>query len=276
MAAFIRTGGNARYACAPLKALVKVPSSIDAAEAVAMVSTFTTAYQALKQIQHKGPVFSMLHKKVLVTNAMDGPAQAIIQLCTKARATVYATGPIHRHTYIQNILGAHPLPETGWLTPAIEGSMDYVFDGLCEDGLETPHKALKNESGELVCFGHTALLREQSIGLLGAPISAHVNRLWCRTYANAKRIDIWESYCNDPETYKVRSYCWGWLCISSALANTQKNLCSLLHLLKWDKIKPQISKRVGLEGVAVAQTKLENGELRGTVVCLPWKGKASA
>ena len=56
----------------------------------------------------------------------------------------------------------------------------------------------------------------------------------------------------------------------------QKNLKSLLHLLKWDKIKPHIAKRVGLEGVTAAQTKLESGELRGTVVCLPWKGKATA
>jgi D-arabinose 1-dehydrogenase-like Zn-dependent alcohol dehydrogenase len=51
----------------------------------------------------------------------------------------------------------------------------------------------------------------------------------------------------------------------------QKNLKSLCQLLKWNKIKPNITSRVGLSEVADAQTKLENGELHGTIVCLPWK-----
>jgi D-arabinose 1-dehydrogenase-like Zn-dependent alcohol dehydrogenase len=51
----------------------------------------------------------------------------------------------------------------------------------------------------------------------------------------------------------------------------QKNLKSLCQLLKWNKIKPNIVKRVSLAEVATAQTKLESGELSGIVVCLPWK-----
>jgi hypothetical protein len=33
-----------------------------------------------------------------------------------------------------------------------------------------------------------------------------VNKLWSQTKSKAKTIDIWESYKEDPETYKVRHY----------------------------------------------------------------------
>lgn len=204
VAALVRTGGNARYCCAHIDALVSVPTQgLDAAEAVALVSNYTTAYQALKRIRQEGSVFSMLGKRVLIVGGMDGPGQALIQMCSKARATVYATGPVHRHTYIHNILGAKALPEVGWLTSEVQASMDYVFDGVCEDGLEISHKALKEKTGELVCFGHTAMLREREMGILGAPASAYINKLRSQLYPHAD-LDIWQSYNNDPDTYKVR------------------------------------------------------------------------
>jgi D-arabinose 1-dehydrogenase-like Zn-dependent alcohol dehydrogenase len=52
----------------------------------------------------------------------------------------------------------------------------------------------------------------------------------------------------------------------------QKNLQALFQLLKMRKVKPHIAKRVGLDEVGLSHRKLENGNVRGTVVCLPWKG----
>lgn len=37
------------------------------------------------------------------------------------------------------------------------------------------------------------------------------------------------------------------------------------------KVKPQIAKRVALDEVGLSHRKLEQGQVRGTVVCLPWK-----
>lgn len=175
VAALVRTGGNARFISVHVDSLVKIPKNIDSAEAAAMVSTFITAYQTLKRITQKGPMFSLLGKRVLILGGMDGVGQALIQMCTKARAEIYAPGPHSRHAYLLNVLGAHPLPEDRdqWL-PLVEGQMDYVFDGMCEDGLETSYKALTKE-GELVCFGHMAMLKERQMGFLGAPMSAHVS-----------------------------------------------------------------------------------------------------
>jgi len=175
VAALVRTGGNARFLSVPASSLVKIPRSIDAAEAAAMVSIYTTAYQTLKRITQKGPMFSLLGNKVMIIGGMDAVGQALIQMCHKARAEIYATGPKHRHSYLRNILNVHPLPEDKdeWL-PMVRGRMDFVFDGVCEDGLESSRQALK-EKGEVVCFGHSSMLKELEMGIFGAPMMAHVS-----------------------------------------------------------------------------------------------------
>jgi NADPH:quinone reductase-like Zn-dependent oxidoreductase len=138
----------------------------------------------------------------LIIGGMDGVGQALIQMCNKARATIYATAPAHRHGYVNNVLGAAPYPEEKetWIR-MVEHKMDYVFDGVCEDGWETPFRALKDD-GELVCYGHAAMLKERSMGFLGAPMSAHMNKLWSQTKPRTNFVDIWESFQEDPETYK--------------------------------------------------------------------------
>jgi len=175
VAALVRTGGNARFLSVPASSLVKLPRQLDCAEAAAMVSIYTTAYQTLKRITQKSPMFSLLGSKVLIIGGMDAVGQALIQMCCKARAEIYATGPERKHSYIRNILGVHPLPENkeDWL-PKVKGEMDYVFDGVCEDGLESSSEALK-DGGEIVCYAHTSMLREREMGILGAPMSAHVS-----------------------------------------------------------------------------------------------------
>jgi NADPH:quinone reductase-like Zn-dependent oxidoreductase len=205
VAVLLRTGGNARFVSVPSRRLVKIPRNIDSAEAVALVTTFTTAYQTLKRITQKGPMFSLLGKRVLILGGMDGVGRALIQMCLKARAEIYAPCPRSCHTYMKNVLGAHPLPEDKdqWLA-LVETQMDYVFDGVCEDGLESSQKALTAE-GELVCFGHTSMLKESQMGLFGAPLTAHLNRMWSQTKSKVKVFDIWDSFNEDPDTYKVSS-----------------------------------------------------------------------
>ena len=46
---------------------------------------------------------------------------------------------------------------------------------------------------------------------------------------------------------------------------------SLFQLLKWDKLKPKIGRRIALSEIAKAHEKLENGSVRGVLVCMPWK-----
>lgn len=250
VAALVRSGGNARFVSVPASSLVKVPSNLDSAEVAALVSIYTTAYQALRKISNGGPMFSLEGKKILILGGMDGVGQALIQMCKKARATIYATAPTVRHIYIKSVLGVNPLPEADWLS-SVEGQLDYVFDGVCEDGTEKSFKALKPD-GEMVCYGHASMLKEREIGILGAPFSARMNQLYTQMSRRVHTVDIWESFQYDPVVYK-------------------QDLKSLCQLLKWNKLKPHIAKRVSLPEVAAAQTKLEKGDIRGTIVCFPWR-----
>ena len=61
------------------------------------------------------------------------------------------------------------------------------------------------------------------------------------------------------------------LTLTASLPSGQANLSSLLQLLKWKKLCPPIARRVSLPQVPVAHAKLEAGEVRGHVVCLPWR-----
>lgn len=198
VAALVRTGGNARYASVPEASLVRVPASVNAAEACCMVTVYSAAYQSLKMVVSEGPMFSLRGKKVLVIGGMSDIGQAVVQMCNKARADVYATAPSRRHAYVIGTLGALPLPEDSqdWL-PRVEGEMDVVFDGQCSDGLEAAKKAVK-KGGNVIWFGYSSMIKEE-MGLFGPPIKAHLNRLF-----SVKCVDIWDHFQTDPESYKVR------------------------------------------------------------------------
>jgi NADPH:quinone reductase-like Zn-dependent oxidoreductase len=250
IAAIVRSGGNARWISIPSSSLVKVPESLDSAEVAALVSIYTTAYQALRKITGSGPMFSLQGKKVLVLGGLDGVGQALIQLCKKARATVYVSAPKLRHVYLNTVLGVTPLLENDWLS-SVEGQIDYVFDGICENGTEKSFKALTPD-GELVCYGHASMLKEKEMGILGVPLTFRMNQFYSKFSSRVHTVDIWDNFVADPIVYK-------------------QDLTTLCQLLKWNKLKPHIAKRVALTEVAAAQAKLEQGDIRGTIVCFPWR-----
>jgi len=208
VAALIRTGGNARYAVIPSSSLVHVPKSIDAAEAVCMVSTYMTAYQALKMTldpEEKKGSKPFGGKKVLVVGGTGPVGQALVQLALKAGASeVYATGPKSRHRYMKMVMGAKPLlyKTEEWL-PEVKGQMDLVFDGACQDGYESSQAAL-GEKGKLVTVGMYAKLHAEEPGLFGAPLSAFLMDAKAAMFMpKTQSYEVWSSFKKDPETFKV-------------------------------------------------------------------------
>mmetsp|Transcript_9213 Transcript_9213/g.19127 ORF Transcript_9213/g.19127 Transcript_9213/m.19127 type:complete len:505 (-) Transcript_9213:1943-3457(-) len=245
----VRTGGNARFIAVQEEMIAPVPSGIDLSEALCVVSAYAPAYQAMKMVASRNAVFSLAGKRVLVVGSMDGTALAIIEMCRKAKARVFVTAPDSLQSYVQASLSVSPLPErsSDWL-PVVKESMDLVFDGTCEDGMAASLRAL-NKSGELVCYGRSSLLK-QKMGLLGAPLSAYFDGFLT---SRARFFDIWESCNREPETFR-------------------KNLQALFQLLKWKKIKPIVSKQIGLDEVGLSHHHIEQRKFRpGTIVCLPWK-----
>lgn len=203
VAGLMRSGGNARYAEIHQESLVSVPKSLDGAEAVCMVSVYTSAYQAINMATEDSSIYELEGKQILVVGGMDGVAQAIIQMCRKAKSTIYATAPDRRHAYVRSILGATPLPEKSEDWGAIaEDSMDVVFDGTGEGNLDASFAAL-SANGKLVCFGHSSLLKDE-MGWFGVPFERRVQRFQLENKPNAHLHDIWDTFRRYPELYKVR------------------------------------------------------------------------
>jgi NADPH:quinone reductase-like Zn-dependent oxidoreductase len=201
VAALVLFGGNARYVNVQSSSLVEVPRSCDAAETACMVSTYMTAYQALRLVTEDN--FSLDGKRILITGGLDAVGQALVQLCQRAGASeIYATAPTMRHKYVQGVLGVHPLsPEANeWPEAIVMGRMHAVFDGTCQ----APYDALTSD-GILVSLGESALMNQQSTpGLLGAPVSAYWARMRGNVMPNTKVYDLWDSFIADKNAFKVR------------------------------------------------------------------------
>ena len=220
VAGIVRSGGNARYVEISQDSLVPVPKNVDAAEAACMVTVYTAAYQAINLATKDSSVYDLEGKRVLVVGGMDGVGQAIIQMCRKAKANVFATAPDRRHAYVRSILNATPLPESDseWGAMA-KDSMDVVFDGICDGNMETSFGALK-ENGSLVCFGHSSFLHEE-MGWFGVPFDKRMQRFRLESKPNAQFHDIWDSFRRDPELFKV----W----IVTLRTVVPRNVCSKSH-----------------------------------------------
>lgn len=208
VAALVRVGGNARYISIAESSLVQVPRGLDSAEAACMVTTYMTAYQTIRKVTRN--TFSLDGKRVLVTGSTEPVGHALIQLCSRAGALeLYATAPKSHHRYVKG-LGASPLPPEPeeWL-PLVKGRMDVVFDGTCQDDLSSTCDAVRDDEctvGILVCLGMTNLLaRESSPGVFGAPLSAYIAQFKRHLIPNALVYDVWESYLQDRNSFKVRT-----------------------------------------------------------------------
>jgi NADPH2:quinone reductase len=79
-------GCCAQYVCAPHRKLVPVPAGLDAAEAVAVVLNYITAYQMLHRSVKARP-----GQRMLIHGASGGVGSAMLQLAKLAGVEMYGT-----------------------------------------------------------------------------------------------------------------------------------------------------------------------------------------
>jgi len=87
VAAMPISGAYAEFVCLPQRELVPVPSGLDAAEAVALVLNYITAYQML----HRSAKVRR-GQRVLIHGAAGGVGTALLQLGRLAALEMYGTG----------------------------------------------------------------------------------------------------------------------------------------------------------------------------------------
>jgi len=148
-------GCYAQYVCLPQRMLVPVPPGLHAAEAVAVVLNYITAYQML----HRS-VKAQAGQRMLM--ASGGVGSAMLQLAKLAGVEMYGTCSAQGAAVVRE-LGGIPIDyrnadfrnEIHRLTG---DGVDAVFDGIGGDNLWRSRDALR-EGGRVVTYGFQSKMR---------------------------------------------------------------------------------------------------------------------
>jgi len=242
-------GSNAAYRTLRANDLIRVPPSVDTAEAAALILSWTTAYQLLHRSAHveRG-------QRVLVHGGAGAVGQALIVLGRMAGLELWATAR-GEHAALIRELGATPIDyQREDFTRVLVGGFDVVFDGIGKDDYRHSFTALRR-GGLLCAYGYTAGVQPQRRLLSVLMWSARVY-LWRQVLSwlpGGKRLHVYSI-----NLMRARHPTW-----------FQEDLERLFVLLETRAIRPRVAERISFDEVAEAHRRLEAGSLQGKLVLCP-------
>jgi NADPH:quinone reductase-like Zn-dependent oxidoreductase len=238
-------GSDAAYRTLRADRLTLVPAGLDAAEAAALILSWTTAYQLL----HRSARVER-GQRVLVQGAAGAVGQALLVLGKLASLELWGTGRGQHAARIRE-LGATPIDYLREdCARVLPGGFDVVFDGIGEDGYRRSLEALR--PGGLLCFyGYSAGVQAQRrmptmLMWMGRPFLYR----WLRGGKRARAYSI--------NVMRARHPAW-----------FREDLERLFGLLAAGTIRPRVADRISFEQVADAHRRLEAGGLEGKLVLCP-------
>ena len=239
-------GSYARYRISKAKDLVPVPDGVDAAEAVALVLSWMTAYQLLHRHAKVKP-----GQTVLIHGAAGAVGQALLRLGQMHGLEMFGTARAE-HADLVASYGATPIDyRKEDFTEVLKDGVDVVFDGIAEEGFARSWKVVK-KGGFLAAYGFSKPIAD------GAPflkIGYYFGRLYLWKYLpNGKDVDFYgvtDLRAKHPEWFR-------------------QDLTKLFVMLRDGEIEPRVTERIRLEDVADAHRRLEEGGLDGKLVIDPW------
>jgi NADPH:quinone reductase-like Zn-dependent oxidoreductase len=251
-------GCYAQYVCVPQRKLVPVPAGLDAAEAVAVVLNYVTAYQMLHRSAKARP-----GQRMLIHGASGGVGSAMLQLAKLVRVEMYGTCSVQGAAVVRELGGipidyknANFVKEVYRLTG---DGLDVVFDGIGGDNLWRSRDALR-EGGRVVTYGFQSKMRG------GRMASGSEGRHPIRESAELGWFILRNWF--KPGRKSMKPYSIQWL-MRLKPAWFRHDLLTLLDLLKQGKIKPLIAQRLTLEEARRAHEMLGEGGVLGKIVLLP-------
>jgi len=241
-------GSNATYRTLRAEDLTRVPAGVDAAEAAALILSWTTAYQLL----HRSARVQR-GQRVLVHGAAGAVGQALLTLGGMAGLELWGTAR-GAHAALIRELGATPIDyQHEDFTRIVPGGFDVVFDGVGQDGYGRSVAALKR--GGVVCaYGYTAGVQPQRhpLSILTWLARQYLQYLW-KWLPSGKRVRIYSI-----NLMRARHPAW-----------FREDLERLLGLLATGAIRPRVAERIPFDEVAEAHRRLEAGGLEGKLVLCP-------
>lgn len=240
-------GSYARYRLSNAKDLVPVPAELDPAEAVSLVLSWMTAYQLMHRHAKAQP-----GQTVLIHGAAGAVGQALLRLGQMHGLEMFGTCRAE-HADLVASYGATPIDYRNEdFTEVLKDGVDVVFDGIAEDGFAKSWRVVK-KGGFLSAYGFSKPIAD------GAPflkIGFYFARIYVwKVFPNGKRADFYgitQLRAKHPEWFR-------------------EDLAQLFAWLRTGKIAPRVAERIGLDDVADAHRRLEEGGLTGKLVLDPWR-----
>ena len=241
-------GSNAAYRTLRARDLTRVPPSVDAAEAAALILSWTTAWQLL----HRSARVQR-GQRVLVQGAAGAVGQALLVLGKMAGLELWGTvRDVHRE--LARELGATPIDyQSEDFTRVLPGGFDVVFDGIGEDGYRRSFAALK-QRGLLCAYGYTAGVRPQR---------RMSDLMWLARVYVWRALQSWLLGGKRLRIYSIN------LMRAQHPAWFLEDLERLFELLATLAIHPRVAERISFEQVPDAHRRLEAGGLDGKLVLCP-------
>ena len=238
-------GSNAAYRTLRADQVTRVPPAVDAAEAAALILSWTTAYQLLHRAARV-----QRGQRVLVQGAAGAVGQALLVLGRMAGVEQWGTAR-GAHAALIRKLGATPIDyQREDFTRVLPGGFDVVFDGVGEAGFRRSFATLKR-GGLLCAYGYTAGVqaRRRMFTML----------MW------AARLYLWrwlpggKRGCGySINVMRARHPAW-----------FREDLERLFGMLAAHAVRPRVAQRISFDEVAEAHRRLEAGGLEGKLVLCP-------
>src|SRR6516162_4687782 len=242
-------GSNAAYCTLRADRLTRVPAGVDAAEAEALILSWTTAYQLLHRAARV-----QRGQRVLVQGAAGAVGQALLVLGGLAGLELWGTAR-GAHAGLVRELGATPIDyQREDFTRVLPGGFDIVFDGIGEDGYRRSFAALKGR-GLLCAYGYTAGVQAQH--------RLPTMLMWIARVYLWRRLLSWLPGCKRIRVYSINAM------RARHPAWFREDLERLFGLLATGAIRPRVAERISFDEVAEAHRRLEAGGLEGKLVLCP-------
>ena len=238
-------GSNAAYRTLRADRLTRVPTGLDAAEAAALILSWTTAYQLLHRVAR-----AERGQRVLVHGAAGAVGQALLALGRLAGLELWGTAR-GEHAALIRELGGTPIDyQREDFTRVLPGGFDVVFDGIGEEGYRRSSTALRR-GGLLCAYGYSAGVQARRRMLTMLMWIARLY-LW-KWLPGGKRARFYSI-----NVMRARHPAW-----------FREDLERLFGLLAIRAIRPRVAERISFDEVAEAHRRLEAGGLEGKLVLCP-------
>ncbi|HET7058113.1 MAG TPA: medium chain dehydrogenase/reductase family protein [Nitrospiraceae bacterium] len=241
-------GSNATYRTLRADRLTRVPAGVDAADAAALILSWTTAYQLLHRAARVQP-----GQRMLVQGAAGAVGQALLVLGRQAGLELWGTAR-GTHAALIREFGATPIDyQREDFTRVLPGGFDIVFDGIGQDGYGRSLAALKR-GGLLCAYGYTAGVQAQRrmLTILMWLARQYLQSLWQRLSGDKRTIVY------SINVMRARHPAW-----------FREDLERLLGLLASRAIRPRVAERICFDEIVEAHRRLEAGGLDGKLVLCP-------